>query len=105
MFSFLKISVASSRWVLSTILVSCQYSMFARLVLQGQAVLLDVPGNKRQVEDQSQPVAVDEEEEGQEAVDGGLRDDVGVEAVAEFDGVDVVAGGWSAGVSPRVEVS
>ena len=54
-------------------------------------LLLSVPSNKRQVEDERQPVSVDEEEERQEGVDGGFGDDVGVEAVAEVDGVDVVA--------------
>ncbi len=43
-----------------------------------------------QVEDQRQPVPVDEEEEGQEALYGGLGDDVCVQAVAQVDGVDVV---------------
>lgn len=54
-------------------------------------VLLDVPGQERQVEDQRDPVSVDEEEEGQETVNGGLGDDVGVESVAEINGVDVIA--------------
>lgn len=53
-------------------------------------VLLDVPGQERQVEDQRDPVSVDEEEEGQETVNGGLGDDVGVESVAEINGVDVI---------------
>lgn len=52
--------------------------------------LLGVPGEKRQVEDEGKPVTVDEEQECQEAVYGRLGNDVGVEAVAEFDGVDVV---------------
>lgn len=54
-------------------------------------VLLDIPGQERQVEDQRDPVSVDEEEEGQETVNGGLGDDVGVESVAEINGVDVIA--------------
>lgn len=54
-------------------------------------VLLDVPAKERQVEDQRHPVSVDKEQEGQESVDGNFGDDVGVEAVAEVDGVDVVA--------------
>ena len=53
-------------------------------------VLLDVPGEQRQVENQSQPVAVDQEQEGQETVHSSLGDNVGVQAVAEVDGVDVV---------------
>ena len=55
-------------------------------------LLLAVPGQERQVQDQGDPVSVDQEEEGQEGVDGGLGDDVRVEAVAKVDGVDVVAG-------------
>ena len=54
-------------------------------------VLLSVPCQEGQVEDKRDPVPIDEEQEGQESVNGGLGDDVGVEAVAEVDGVDVVA--------------
>jgi len=53
--------------------------------------LLDVPDQQRQVEYQREPISVDKEEECQKSVHGGLGDDVGVEAVAEVDGVDVVA--------------
>lgn len=64
----------------------------------GDDVLLDVPSQEREVEDQRQPIPVDEKQEGQETVYGSLGDDVGVQAVAEVDGVDVVAtiGVWSA---------
>lgn len=51
---------------------------------------LGVPGQQRQVEQQGDPVTVDEEEKGQEGVDGGLGNDVRVQAVAEVDRVDVV---------------
>lgn len=54
-------------------------------------VLLGVPGDEGQVDGNRQPVAIDEEEEGQEPVDGGFRDDVRVQAVAKIDRVDVVA--------------
>jgi hypothetical protein len=54
-------------------------------------VLLCVPGQERQVEDERHPVAVDQEQDSQESVDTGLRDDVHVEAVAQVDRVDVVA--------------
>ena len=54
-------------------------------------LLLDVPGDKRHVEYERQPVSVDKEEEGQETVDGDFGDDVGVEAVAEVNRVDVIA--------------
>ena len=54
-------------------------------------LLLDVPPEERKVEDQREPVSVDEEQEREESMDGNFGDDVGVEAVAEIDGVDVVA--------------
>ena len=57
----------------------------------GPSLLLDIPGKQRQVEDQGQPVAVNQEQEGEETVDGGFGNDVGVETVAEVDGVDVIA--------------
>jgi hypothetical protein len=53
--------------------------------------LLDVPSEKRNVEQKRQPVAIDQEEERQKSVYSSLGDDVGVEAVAKVDGVDVVA--------------
>jgi len=52
--------------------------------------LLRVPCQEGQVQEEGQPVSVDEKEDSEEAMDGGFRDDVGVEAVAEVDGVDVV---------------
>ena len=54
-------------------------------------LLLGVPSEQRQVEDQGDPVSVDKEQECQEPVDGDFRDDVRVEAVAEVNRVDVVA--------------
>jgi len=57
----------------------------------GSYVLLCVPCKEGQVEDERHPVAVDQEQDGQESVDTGLRDDVHVEAVAQVDRVDVVA--------------
>lgn len=53
--------------------------------------LLDVPAQQRKVEDQWQPVSVDEEHECQESMHGSLGDNVRVQAVAEVNGVDVVA--------------
>lgn len=55
------------------------------------SLLLNIPGEERQVEDQGQPVAVNQEQEREKTVDGGFRNDVGVETVAEVNGVDVVA--------------
>jgi hypothetical protein len=57
----------------------------------GPNSLLRVPRNQGEVEEQRQPVAVDQEEDGEERVDAGFGHDVHVEAVAQVDGVDVVA--------------
>jgi len=53
-------------------------------------VLLRVESQERQIEEDGEPVAIDDKQEGQEGVDGGFGDDVGVEAVAQVDRVDVV---------------
>lgn len=53
-------------------------------------VLLPVERQERQVQQNRDPVAVDDEKEGQERVNSGLGDDVGVQAVAQVDRVDVV---------------
>lgn len=53
-------------------------------------VLLYIEGQKWQVQHQREPVPVDKEEEGQEAMDGSFWDDVGVETVAEIDRIDVI---------------
>jgi hypothetical protein len=55
-------------------------------------VLLRVERHEGQVQHDGEPVPVNNEEEGQESVDSGFGDDIGIEAVAEVDGVDVVAG-------------
>lgn len=55
-------------------------------------ILLSVPNQQRQIQNKSNPVSIDKEQECQESVDGGFGDDVGVQAVAEVDWVDVVAG-------------
>lgn len=54
--------------------------------------LLRIECHQRQVEKDGKPVSIDDKEEGQESVNGGFGDNVGVEAVAEVNGVDVVAG-------------
>jgi hypothetical protein len=55
-------------------------------------ILLSVPSQERQVEYKRDPVPIDKEQEGQESVNGGLGDDVGVQAVAEVNRVDVITG-------------
>lgn len=52
--------------------------------------LLSIERQEWQVQQDGNPVSVDDEQEGQEGVNGGLGDDVGVQAVAKIDGVDVV---------------
>lgn len=53
-------------------------------------VLLDIPSQQRKVEDQRNPVSVNEEQKRQESMYGSFRNNVGVEAVAKVNGVDVV---------------
>lgn len=54
-------------------------------------ILLCVPGQKGQIEDECHPVPIDQEQECQETMDSSFGDDVGVKTVAEIDRVDVVA--------------
>lgn len=67
-------------------------SIRIQVTQSASSVLLRVECQQRQVEYDGDPVAVDDEQEGQEGVDGGFGDDVGVETVAEINGVDVVTG-------------
>lgn len=53
--------------------------------------LLNVVAEERKVENKGNPVPVDQEQKGQEAMDGSFGNDVGVQTVAKIDGVDVVA--------------
>ena len=93
-FNFLKISVASSRCWFSKILVRSAHVYTFQLSNLPIGVcfllLLRVPGEQRQVQDQSNPVSVDQEQESQDGVYGSLGNDVGVETVAEVNWVDVV---------------
>lgn len=87
--SFLKISVASRRCWFSKIL-PWSVIRFEQLCHSTLHILLAVPSQERQVQDQCHPVSIDEEKEGQERVYGSFGDNVGVEAVAKIDRVDVV---------------
>jgi len=53
--------------------------------------LLAIPCQQRQVQDESDPVSIDEKQDGQKRVHGSFGDDIRVEAVAEIDGINVVA--------------
>jgi hypothetical protein len=89
-FSFLKISVASKRCWFSKILYTVSFTLpHATAIIH---ILLSIPSQQRQIQHERNPVPVDQEQEGQKCVDGGFRDNVGVEAVAEVDGVDIVTG-------------
>lgn len=55
-------------------------------------ILLAIPGQQRQIQDERNPIPINQEEEGQESVYSGFGDDVGVQAVTEVDGVNVIAG-------------
>lgn len=57
---------------------------------QARYVLLRVERQQRQVQKDRKPVPIDYEEEGQESVNGSFGDNVGVEAVTEINGVDIV---------------
>lgn len=59
-------------------------------VRKGQDTLFDIEGQERQVESNGQPVAINDEEEGEEGVDGRLGHDIRIEAVAQINGIDVV---------------
>lgn len=72
---------------MSTILVTVSLRFLSEWFMN---VLLDVPAKERQVENKRHPVSVDEEEEGQETMHSCLGDDIGVESVAEINGVNVV---------------
>lgn len=61
--------------------------------LEKTALLLSIERQQRQVQDDGDPVAIDDEQEGQESVNGGFGNNVGVEAVAQINGVDVVTAG------------
>lgn len=52
--------------------------------------LLRIESQHRQVQNDSSPVTIDNEQERQETVDSSFGDDVGIETVAEVNGVDVV---------------
>ena len=98
--SFRKISVASSRCWFSKILQVVSYRVSSIVDVPALREtrpsgtlysLLRIPGKQWQVQDERDPVSIDEEEDSEERVNRGLGDDVCVEAVAEVDRVNVVA--------------
>jgi hypothetical protein len=93
--SFLKISVASRRCWFSKILPLSVTFPRARPPLNLH-ILLSIPCQQGQVQDERHPVSVDQEQDSQESMYSSFRDDVGVEAVTKIDRVDVVAAAKSA---------
>ena len=71
--------------------ISCVSHCFTHFLLSISSSLLSVPSNQWQVQEQRQPVAVDQEQYRQESVYTGFGHNVHVQAVAEVDRVDVVA--------------
>lgn len=66
-------------------------------------VLLHIEGKHGQVQYQREPVSIDKEQQGQEGVDSGFGEDVGVQAVAEVNGVDIVTLMASLSAFPIIE--
>ena len=91
-FNFLKISVASRRCWFSKILKSLSASCSSRRFMTNR--LLRIVSQQGQIEDQSDPVEVDCEENGKKGVYSGFRDDVGIESVTQIDRVDIVTVGF-----------
>jgi len=52
--------------------------------------LLDIEGKEWKVENQRNPISIDEEQKGEETMNRSFWNDVGVQTVAEIDRVDVV---------------
>lgn len=87
-FSFRKISVASRRCWFSKILrlQSTQSSCF----MQREILLFRIPSQEGKVQQYRNPVTINQKENCEEGMNGSLGDDVGVEAVAEVNGIDIV---------------
>ena len=65
-----------------------------------ESILLDIPAQQRSVEDYGNPISVNQEEEGKEAVYGSLGYDVRVQPVTELNRIDIIAGKTSLCQSP-----
>lgn len=55
------------------------------------SILLNVKRDQWQVQNQRHPVSINKEQCSQDSVHSSFGDDVGIETVAEIDGVDIVA--------------
>jgi len=53
--------------------------------------LLCVECQQRQIQEQGDPVSIDQEQKGQEGVYGGFGDDVGIQTITQINWVDIVA--------------
>jgi hypothetical protein len=61
------------------------------LLGEGVYILLPIPSHQRQIQQERQPIPIYQEQRREESVDASFRNDVHVEAIAEVDGVDVIA--------------
>jgi hypothetical protein len=80
-FNFLNISVASKRCWFSKILYRVNHNPNGSSV-GGLSSLLCIESQQGQIQEQCNPVAVDQEQKRQESMYSGLRNDVGVQAIA-----------------------
>jgi hypothetical protein len=73
--------------------VMCQSLKLRWCRANGLSSLLCIERQQGQIQKQGYPVSVDQEQESQECVYGGFWDDVGVQAVAKIDRIDIVTVG------------
>lgn len=92
MLSFLKISVASSRCRFSKNLGHSLISNSTVRNLFKSDALLAIVCHQREVKQKCQPVSIDQEKGCEEQMYWCLRHDVGVQAIAQIDRIDVVTG-------------
>lgn len=59
--------------------------------ITGPSILLNVKCDQWQVQNQRQPVSINKEQRSQDSVHSSFGDDVGIETVAEIDGVNIIA--------------
>lgn len=77
---------------------------FGRAFVLISDILLHIPAKQWEIQNQSDPVSIDQEEKCQEGVNGCFGQDIGIETVAEVDWVDVVAVEASVSFSYRHEI-
>lgn len=58
----------------------------------GQSSLLCIECQQGQIQEQGDPVSVDQEQERQEGMYGGFGNDVGIQTIAQVDRIDIITG-------------